>query len=340
MGGAGPQVFPSFDYEDSDLADKAFSMMIRFTPDIVHIQHEIGLFGQNFGIAVVPLIMQFRLVGLPVVTTLHTVYPNMPEAHRILYQAILSHSTRVIVHEHYQKKAFKNLFGKRLTDKIRVIPHGSRELQTVPEAKRHLNLPMDKKVVLLVGYLRPSKNFELVVDIFPQILAKCPDTILVIAGKTRGREHLDYRKMLFDRIERSTAKKNIYLIRGQIPQSVFDTIISAADTIVLPYKMKSQSGILAHCLAFGKPVVTSNCGAMQEILFESERGLVYNDPKECIENIVQVLSNERLSQNLSKNARAYVQNEISWSRIAQAHLDTYTEIMEVPNFSTNVVFVD
>jgi hypothetical protein len=65
MGGAGPQVFPCFDYEDGDLADKAFSMMIRFTPDIVHIQHEFGLFGKNYGVAVVPLIVQFRLVGIP-----------------------------------------------------------------------------------------------------------------------------------------------------------------------------------------------------------------------------------------------------------------------------------
>jgi len=183
IGGAGPQVFPSFDYEDSDLADKAFSMMIRFTPDIVHIQHEFGLYGKNYGIAVVPLIMQFRLVGIPVVTTLHTVYPEMPEAHRILYQAILSNSTRVIVHEHYQEKAFQSIFDKTLTDKIRVIPHGSRELQIVPNAKRKLNLPKGKKIILLVGYLRPSKNFELVVDIFPEILKQCPDAILVIAGK-------------------------------------------------------------------------------------------------------------------------------------------------------------
>jgi len=340
MGGAGPQVFPCFDYEDGDLADKAFSMMTRFTPDVVHIQHEFGLFGKNKGVAVIPLIVQFRLAGIPVVTTLHTVYPEMPEAHRILYQAILSNSTRVIVHEHYQEKAFQSIFDKTLTDKIRVIPHGSRELQIVPNAKRQLNLPKGKKIILLVGYLRPSKNFELVVDIFPEILKQCPDAILVIAGKTRGREHLDYRKMLFDRIERSTAKDSIYLIRGQIPQNVFDTIISAADTIVLPYKMNSQSGILAHCLAFGKPVVTSNCGAMQEILFESERGLVYSNPAECIEKIVKVLSDERLSQNLSNNARTYVQNEISWSRIAQLHLDTYKEVMEVPNFSSHVILVD
>ena len=39
-------------------------------------------------------------------------------------------------------------------------------------------------------------------------------------------------------------------------KDVFDTIVSAADVVVLPYKITSQSGILAHCLAFGKPLIT------------------------------------------------------------------------------------
>ena len=74
VGGSGTQVFPTFDYEDGDIAEKAYSMMIRFTPDIVHIQHEFGLFGKYMGVSVVPLIIQFRLIGIPVITTLHTIY--------------------------------------------------------------------------------------------------------------------------------------------------------------------------------------------------------------------------------------------------------------------------
>lgn len=46
-GGKGRGVFPAFDYEDGDLAEKAFSMMTRLTPDIVHIQHEFGLTGST-----------------------------------------------------------------------------------------------------------------------------------------------------------------------------------------------------------------------------------------------------------------------------------------------------
>ena len=45
MGGSGRQIFPCFDYEDGDLADKAFSMMIRFTPDVVHINTNSDFLG-------------------------------------------------------------------------------------------------------------------------------------------------------------------------------------------------------------------------------------------------------------------------------------------------------
>jgi glycosyltransferase involved in cell wall biosynthesis len=340
MGGTGLQVFPSFDYEDGDLADKAFSTMIRFTPDVVHIQHEFGLFGKYNGVSIIPLIMQFRMAGIPVVTTLHTVYSEIPEKHRIIYQEILCNSNRVIVHESYQLETLQNQFKSDLVDKIRVIPHGAREVQNTIDAKNRLGLPADKKIILLIGYFRPSKNFELLVDVLPEILKQFPKAILVIAGKTRGREFLDYRNMLYDRIATSPVREHIYLIRGQLPQNIFDTIISAADTVALPYKINSQSGIMAHCLAFGKPLIASNSEAMKQILSESGAGLVFKESSECVEKIVGILSDDVLSKKLSQNAKAYVQNEISWSKIARLHLDTYKEIMEVPNIISHVVLVE
>lgn len=60
-GGSGKNVFTAFDYEDGDLAEKVFSMMTRLTPDIVHIQHEFGLYGKHYGVSVIPLILKFRL---------------------------------------------------------------------------------------------------------------------------------------------------------------------------------------------------------------------------------------------------------------------------------------
>jgi len=340
IGGAGPQVFPAFDYEDPDLAEKAFSTMIRFTPDIVHVQHEFGLYGKDYGVNVVPLLLKFRLVGIPVVTTIHTVYSRPNENHRIILQSVLLNSNLAIVHEEYQYQTLLKTIPFDIREKIRVVPHGAREVDPVPHAKEILGLPEGKKVILLIGYFRPSKNFELVVEIFPQILSRYPDAVLVVAGKIRGKEHIEYRNMLFQKIENSPVRDHIYLIRGQLPQQVFDTILSSADVVVLPYKLSSQSGILAHCLAFARPVVTSDSQAMRQVISRSGAGLIAASPEEFVAKIVQILQDPATAERLSASARNYVQNKIGWSIVADRHLQIYSEIIEAPTLESRIIYVD
>ena len=340
VGGSGQQVFNGFDYEDGDLAHKAYSTMVRFTPDVVHIQHEFGLFGKFYGVSVIPLILQFRLTGIPVVTTLHTVYRNPDENHRLILQSILMHSNEVIVHEDYQKDALNAIMPFDVSHKIHVIEHGAREIDPVPDARNKLKLPEDKKIILLIGYFRPSKNFELIVDLLPQILKKYPDALLVLAGKIRGNEHIDYRTRLFHRIEQSPVKDHIYLIRGQLKQDTFDTILSAADVVVLPYKINSQSGIMAHSLALARPIVASDSGAMRRILERSGAGLVCKNDQEFVDNIVTILQNPALAEEMSRNARKYVREHISWSLIADRHIDIYQKLIDKPLLESRIIWVE
>ncbi len=337
MGGSGYQVFPSFDYEDGDLAEKAFSTMVRFTPDIVHVQHEFGLFGKHMGVSVIPLILEFRLIGIPVVTTLHTVYADMSKEHEIIIRTILLNSNYVIVHEEYQVENIRRRFSSELANKVRVIPHGAREVEPILDAKKLIGLPQDKKVILMIGYIRPSKNFELIIDLFPEILKRYPDALLVIAGKTRGQEYIDYRNMLFQRIAKSPVKENIIFIRGQLPQHVFDTIVCAADVVVLPYKLTSQSGILAHCLAFGRPIVASNSPGLENVIQESGAGIACDTKQEFVEAIVKIISDPLLSKKLSENGQKYVKNNISWSIIADKHLDIYNSLMDLPDVNIRII---
>ncbi len=337
IGGSGQQVFPTFDYEDGDLAEKAFSTMVRFTPDIVHVQHEFGLYGKHLGVSVVPLILEFKMLGIPVVSTLHTVYTDLDMPHRTILEAVITNSDRVIVHEGYQLDTLKSLMPEPLHDRIKVVPHGAREIDILPDAKKKLGLPEDKKVILIIGYIRPSKNFELVIDIFPEILEKYPNAVLVMAGKTRGQEYVEYRNQLLERIANSPARDNIIVLRGQLPQHVFDQVLCAADVVVLPYKIVSQSGILAHCLAFGRPIVASSGRALVDTLGRANTGIVCNDRREFIDAIVKVLSDESLARQFCENARNFVRNNISWSIIADKHLELYRDITDAPKVDVRII---
>ncbi len=338
-GGQGPQVFASFDYEDRDLAQRAFSATVRFTPDVVHIQHEFGLYGEHYSVAVVPLVIQFRLVGIPVVCTLHTVYANMPREHRILLEALTQQADRLIVHEEHQKATLERLYGSRVGSKVHVIPHGARLVNPVPEAKQRLGLPEDAHVMLVIGYFRPSKNFELAVDVFAQVARRDPQAVLVIAGKVRGVEHLEYRDRLFARINESPVRDRIWLLRGQFPQQTFDTVLSAADVVLLPYKITSQSGILAHCLALGRPVVTSNTPSMRQVMQRSGAGLVCQEPDEYVEAVLKLFSDPTKRAQMAENARNYVRREVAWPLVAQLHLEVYRQVVSSPKVHPEVKVV-
>ncbi len=327
LGGAGRQVFPVFNYEDEDLARKAFSTMGRFSPDVVHVQHEFGLYGKDFGMQVVPMLLLFRLNGFPVVVTLHTVYPEMPPQQRIILENIMANADRVIVHEALQKETLINQRIAGNPDAVFVIPHGAREIDPVPDAKKRLGLPENAKIILLIGYLRPSKNFEDIIEILPQIAGKVKDSYLVLAGKVRGYEYRDYRRMLYQMIASSPVKDRIRVIRGQLKQDTFDIIISAADVVVLPYKITAQSGILAHSLAFGRPVVASDSGTLPDVLSRADCGIVCRSRDDYVDAIVRVLLDKDLARKFSKNARAFVRNEISWRIIAQRHEDIYRDLV-------------
>ncbi len=337
VGGSGTQVFPAFDYEDGDLAEKAYSTMVRFTPDVVHVQHEYGLFGKHYGVSVVPLLIQFRMLGIPIVTTLHTVYQEIDAPHQILLESIVLNSDRVIVHEEYQRKTLEQTLPQGLRSKIAVIPHGAREVEILTGARKKLGLPEDKKIILIIGYIRPSKNFELVIDIFPKIRERYPDAVLVMAGKIRGQEYVDYRNFLYQKIASSPAKDNIIIIRGQLPQDVFDQLLCAADVVVLPYKLSSQSGILAHCLSFGRPIVASNSQALLDAVAKTKAGLVCDGEMDFIDNIVRILSNPEFASTLSENGRRYVREHISWSIVADKHLALYRKITDMPNVQAKII---
>ncbi|MCD6569280.1 MAG: glycosyltransferase [Deltaproteobacteria bacterium] len=342
-GGNGKNVFTAFDYEDGDLAEKAFSMMARLTPDIVHIQHEFGLYGKHFGVSVIPLILQFRLRDIPVVTTLHTVYDEVREEHRLILTSIIENSNAVIIHEAYQLEVLRRYIKrKELLDKIHVIPHGAREIPSIENAKATLKIPDNKKVVLMIGYFRPNKKFERIIRLWPKIVKRHNknDILLVIAGKVRGIEYRDYRNMLFKEINTSPVKDTIKVIRGQISQDSFDTIISASDAVILPYSISSQSGIVAHCLAFGKPIITSGTSAMISLIEKTHAGLVSNTDQDYIDNIAKTLEDTALRKQFSANALRYVQDHISWSKISKKHIKIYKAIAEPSVLEINNMWMD
>ncbi len=330
FGGTGEKVYPAFHGDDADLADKAFKMMIKFTPDVVHIQHEFGLFGPSCGVNCIPLVYKLRLAGVPVVITFHTVYEEFSREQKIILEALIRASNAVIVHEAYQAKVIIEKIGS--FDNIWVIPHGAREIETVPEAKRRIGIDENSRAILLCGYFRPTKGMERIVKIFPKIAEKVENAVLVIAGKMRSQDYKDYRDMFFRLVETSPARDRIFVLRGQFPQKIFDTIMSSGDVVPMPYLKGAQSGVFAHCLAFGRPVVVSpDVRSLRETVANVGCGMVAENDEQFVSNITRILKDSDLWLEMSNNAVDYVKKEIAWRLIAKKTMDVYRSTVKIPH---------
>lgn len=337
VGGEGYRVYPVFDAEDYGLADKAYETMIKFTPDLVHIQHEFGLYGRQRGVNIIPLIYKFKLAAIPVVATLHTVLSDMDREEKIILKAIIDAADGIIVHEEYQKEIIDREFGR--FEKIYVIPHGIRMVKLVPRAKEKIGVN-GKKVALLCGYFRPTKGFDRIVRLFPQVASQVEDSLLVVAGKARRQEFTDYRDRFFTLINDSPAHGQIKVLRGQFPQPTFDTILSAADVVPMPYITGGQSGIMAHCLAFGRPtVVSDNVQALVDIVEKAKSGFVARTDDEFVELMVRILKDTKLKSRLSANARSYVAENLSWNIVAKRHTDAYHKVVQVPYGDAQYIYI-
>lgn len=303
--------------------------MVKINPDIVHIQHEFGLFGPQHGVSVIPLIYKFKLSKIPVISTLHTVYEYFSYQQKLIIEAIIRVSDAVIVHEDYQKESIYKNIG--FFDNIFVIPHGVRKVNFIPDAKFKLGVE-NKKVILLIGYLRPSKNFDLIVNIFPKIKEKVPNSLLLVAGGVRMGEYSDYMDSLKRLVNESPAKDSIKFLKGKTPQKIFDNIICSADVAAVPYTIGAQSGIMAHLLAFGIPLVTSDIRIFTETFNRVKCGFASKTNEDYIENIVNILTNDRLRQKMSSEALRLVNQELSWEIVARKTRGVYQKIIDNYSF--------
>jgi glycosyltransferase involved in cell wall biosynthesis len=327
LGAQGAGVFPIYRPESTSMSTQIFDISAEFTPDIIHIQHEYGLYGPQRGVHVIGLIVMYKLAGIPVVTTLHTVQEEPDHAESTLLRLIVSESSAVIVHEQFQKDTLVKHFGQE--EKIHVIYHGIREVEVIKDAKKKLGIE-GKKVILLCGYFRPTKGFKEIVELMPEICKQANDIVLLVAGKSRGLEFQEYQREFYEAINNSPVNDRIVVLRGQFPQHTFDTIVSASDIVVLPYVKGAQSGIMAQCFAFNKPVITSNLLAFRKLVKRSNGGWICKSNKEYIQDIIKILRDDDLYRTLQNNIKEYVKNYSSWTIIAQQHIKAYQSVVRIP----------
>ncbi len=210
-----------------------------------------------------------RWSGVGVVWTIHNRISHesrWPRLERWIQRRLARQADRLIVHARSNLDELSGDLGLP-PGRTTVIPHGHYRRAYAPgidsaAARGALGLPVDGRMYLSFGMLRPYKGIEKLIEAW--LSTPHPEgDILVIAGKPLDDAYL---QRLLDLVGASAAIK---ILPGFVPHSQVHLYFSAADVVVLPFNAILTSGSLLLAMSYGKPVIAPGFGAIAEMLGEA-----------------------------------------------------------------------
>jgi len=238
------------------------------------------------------------------------------------------------------------------SDKITVIFPGInlkrfRPLEKDRELVKRFNL-QGKKVLLSVGSLvHGNKGTKEL--LYALKLLNDKNTILLISGRGRLEESLK-------RLAKQLGIDKQIIFVGSMPYSTIEKLYSVCDIFVLPsfpllswdkttfrqtvceillpsfqfYGWQEQFGyVLAEAMACGKPIVSTFCGAIPEVVKNNENAILTTPGNfyELSKALERLLTDERLRTKMGKAGRKLAEEKYDSRKTAQAYTKVYEKVL-------------
>jgi glycosyltransferase involved in cell wall biosynthesis len=319
-----------------------YDLVQKLKPDIVHIQHEQGLY--NFKTH--PLIPSksktsidkfYSICKVPIVSTFHTSYNFKTWMQSILINGKDTLHLRYL-YEYWKHlinySSFKNttsfamskssagiVLSKFMTNLVpgtQVIYHGSEPYQSneieQKKARKLLSLPVDEdeKILLVQGFLTVTKGWDVIRKM------NIPDGWKIVLNYSK--DH--YNKQIVD-LSLNNKENLVNLGKDYLSEEDLSLLFFASDAVFLPYKAIAGSGTMFDGLGHGKPFLASDNGFFKEFS-KLGLGIVAERNARSFEKGLKILDKDYESLRLNVNE---FQKNLKWDLIAKQHIDIYKTIL-------------
>jgi len=137
------------------------------------------------------------------------------------------------------------------------------------EARKHLDLPVNEKIILFFGFIRKYKGLDLLLEAMNNSSIREANIKLLIAG-----EFYDNKEEYELIIAKYNLANSLYLRTQFIDNSEVKYYLSASDFVIQPYKHATQSGVTPLAYHFQKPMLVTNVGGLANLVPHMEVGIV------------------------------------------------------------------
>jgi len=149
------------------------------------------------------------------------------------------------------------------------------------EARQHLGLNENEKIVLFFGFIRKYKGLDILLDAMNKL--KSSAIKLLVAG-----EFYEDEKPYREQISRLGISDQLILRTDFIPDSEVRYYLCAADAVIQPYRNATQSGVTPLAYHYEKPMIVTDVGGLPSLVPDEKAGLVVKpDPQSIADGILR-----------------------------------------------------
>lgn len=285
---------------------KTANAIADFNPDLVLISYWMPFFAPAFG----KIAGILRKKGIKVIGLLHNVIAHETKpGDKALTKYFFNRCNGFVLLNKSSEKDLLELKpgAKYIISSHPLYDHYGEKIDT-GEARKKLDIPADKKVILFFGFIRDYKGLDILIESMKEL---DDSYLLLIAGEVYG----DFKK--YDQqIDKLNLRNRINLQIRYIPETEIPIFFSAGDVCVLPYRSATQSGIVGIAYHFDLPVIVTNTGGLAEMVEENKTGLILNNlsPPQ-LTAAIQNYFTDGLKEKFIPNIEEY-RSKHSWKALA------------------------
>jgi glycosyltransferase involved in cell wall biosynthesis len=295
-------------------------------------RNKIDLIASHFALYTMPIID--RLKRIPMVVHFHGPWAAEGSAagaktyktrlKASLERRVYSRASRLIV----LSEAFRDelIAGYGIAEhRIHVVPGGIdtdrfNTLISRTEARRRLDWPTNRPIILTVRRQVPRMGLETLIDAAKLLIKECPDVLILLGGTGPMADELQQR-ILELRLEHNVRRL------GRVPDADLPLAYRAADMTVVPSQSLEGFGLITlESLASGTPVYVTPIGGLPEVVrpFAPQCIFANSSAGEIANVLKEGLRGERPTPS-DQACRAYASENFAWPRIAQCVRLVYDE---------------